>query len=80
MVAYAILAISEGELDDRQILLLALLVAAVGWLLLFDSTGKTVPFTWFVLGYICDLAFSYPIGYNTLVCIVSKLIGPNPAV
>lgn len=74
------LALTEGELDERQLLIAALGVAAGGWILLFDTTGEDIPFPLFVLGYMCDLALSYPVGYTTLVCVLSKLIGPNQAV
>lgn len=80
LVAYAVLALTEGELDERQLLIAALGVAAGGWILLFDPTGNSIPFPLFVLGYMCDLALSYPVGYTTLVCVLSKLIGPNQAV
>lgn len=80
LVAYAVLALSEGELDERQLLIGSLGIAAAGWILLLDSSGKEIALTTFVMGYMCNMALSYPVGYTTLICVLSKLIGPNQAV
>jgi MFS family permease len=78
IVAFILMHLTSGKIDDRVFCVIGLIIGIVGFVLMIDFEERVIWYPAFFVGYAL-ISMSFPIGRIVTLSMLSKIIGPAKA-